>query len=798
MHFGRNTLAKVSFGEWLKRRRKAEGLTQEQLAQQASCSTINLRKIEAEDRRPSGQIVERLAEIFNIPQNEQASFLRFARGDWKAAPSLESEDAPWRVSTTSPRFNLPASLTSLIGREDEIKALREYLSNPAIRLITLTGPPGIGKTSLSLEVARESMSDFADGVFFVPLAPLEDLSLLLPTVIQSLGFVETGRKSSMQLLKDGVADKHMLLVLDNLEHIIEAVAPIVAGLLASCSHLKILTTSREALRVPGEWLYPVPILNVPSPNEVQSLQKEEGISEFTALTLFAERARAARPDFAINADNIQAVAFICAQLDGLPLAIELIAARIRWMTPKALSERMSDEFTLYADGMRAVSVRQKTLHNAIRWSYGLLSDAEQKLFARLSVFVGGFTLDAAESIFARTMMEKSISELTVALSDKSLLQRTFDHKAQSEARFGMLVTIQMFARDQLKSTGEESEVRNWHLAYFLDLAEAGDPHMSGHGLLEWLPRLQADMDNFRAALEWSFASQTNTEKSLRLVNALFPFWRVRSDFHEAQLWLDRALNLPGAERYSTAYAKALLGLGLLKLISGYDPQAAEPLLAQSVRLTRESGDSLILAEALDFLGLAHAFQRKFDQAHPLLEESQLLFRTKNYRKGLALTNWHLGWLADAEGHQTAALQFSKQALTLFQEVGDILRQSILLRTMGSLLFEAGEWKQGSAMLRQALSKAYQLGSKLEMGHAFLDLSLAEGRQSRFKRAAQFLWTAQNLYIICGAQGHILDLEKELGQLRTHLDPPQLDAVLEEAQSWTLDEAIQYALEDSSS
>lgn len=783
-------MAEVSFGEWLKRRRKAEGMTQEQLAVQVSCSTINLRKIESEERRPSAQIVERLAEIFNISQDEQATFLRFARGDWKSAPQEMIDGTPWRRSSTVPPANLPISLSSLIGREQDVALLYEYLSRTDIRLVTLIGPPGIGKTRLSLEAARKALPDFLDGVYFVEFAPLDDIALIASTVAQTLGYVGVKNLSANEQLREGIGDKQMLLVLDNCEHLIEGIASLASDLLSSCSQLKILTTSRESLRIPGEWQYLVPALNGPNENSMMDIATA---SAFPALTLFVERARAVRSDFTLNADNLQPVASICAQLDGLPLAIELIAARVRLMSPQSLLAKMNDQFVLSADGMRALSTRQKTLNNAIDWSYNLLSHEEQNLFGRLSVFSGGFTLEAAEAIFSRTITEKSVPDLVASLLDKSLLQRTVEAEARGENRFSMLVTIQKFALDRLRDMGEESEVRQWHFDYFLRLAEVGEPHMSGRGQLEWLPRLQAEMDNFRAAFEWNLARQSDTEKSLRLANALLPFWRIRSDYHEAQHWLGILLNLQEVEHFPEAYARAMLNLGTLKLIY-VDAKAAEPLLLQCILLARTLEDNRILAEALDFLGLTYSFQTKFEQAHTLLEESQSIFRATNDRKGLALTNWHLGWLVGAEGHNTAAFGFFNQALILFQEVGDIFRQSILFRSIGRYLVESGEWQQGNGMLRQALSAAHLVGSKLEMGTAFWGLSAAEEQQNNLRKAAQLLWTAQKLYRACGAQSNITDVEQELERLRLHLDQATLEAAIEQAQTWTIEQAIAYALE----
>jgi predicted ATPase/transcriptional regulator with XRE-family HTH domain len=785
-------LTEISFGEWLKRRRKAAGLTQEQLAQQVTCSTITLRKIEAEERRPSAQIVERLAEIFNIPPNEQTSFLRFARGDWRSAPGEVIEDAPWHASTTSHRSNLPTSLTSLIERGSDIAVVREYLSSVDIRLINLIGPPGIGKTRLSVEVAHEVLHDFPDGVFFVALAPLEDPSLIASTIVQALGFVERKNQPFLKRLQDGIGDKQMLIVLDNVEHLIEGIATLVSNLLSACPRLKILATSREALRVPGEWLYSVPVLNTPTETQLQSMNMEE-ISKYAAVTLFAERARAVRSDFTLNAENIQPVASICAQLDGLPLAIELIAARVRLMSPQFLLAKMNDQFVLSANGMRAPSTRQKTLNNAIGWSYNLLSDEEQKMFARLSVFSGGFTLEAAEAIFSRTFTNKSISDLIASLLDKSLLQRTFDEGGES--RFTMLVTIQQFALDHLQQMGEESEARDRHLDYYLDLAEAGEPHMHGHGQVEWLARLQADMDNFRAAFEWNLAQQRNVEKSLRLAIALGSFWRIRSDFHEAQHWLEIVLSLDEAEHYPNAYAKAMLIMGIFQMMY-VSPEVGEPLLSQSVMLARRLDDNHILGEALDYLGLTLAFQKKYDQAHTLLEESQMLFDASNDKKGIALTKWHLGWIFEDEGNPTTGFELIKQALTLLEELGDIHRQSILLRSIGWHLLEAGDFKQGSATLRRALSAAYKVGSKLEVGNTFMDLAFLEEQQMNFAKSVQFLWTAQKLYLACGAQDHVPDFEQKLDRFRAHLDLGTFETAVTQAQTWTIEQAITYALEHS--
>jgi predicted ATPase/DNA-binding XRE family transcriptional regulator len=754
-------LAKLSsFGEWLRRQRKAGGWTQEQLAQQLSCSTITLRKIEAEERHPSAQIVERLAEIFTVPPNERTAFLRFARGDWQSAPAEGIEDAPWRLSTKSPRSNLPAPPTALIGREQEISDLREYISNPYTRLITLIGPPGVGKTRLSIEAAREVLSDFAHGVFFVALAPLQDPNLIASTISQTLGFRETQNQSALERLKFAIGDKQIFVVIDNVEHLIEGTATLVSDLLSACPHLKILTTSREALRVPGEWLYPVPPLDVPEENVSSDV---ETASHFAGLRLFAERARAVRPDFTLNAQNIQTVTSICTQLDGLPLAIELIAARTRLMSPESLLERLDDQFTLYADGMRAIPARQKTLHNAIAWSYKLLSIEEQELFIRLSVFSGGFTLEAAESIFSQTGTNKPVSELITLLLDKSLLQRVSDREARGGPRFSTLVTIQQFALERLRQMRAETETRDWHLAYFLDFAEQADQHLHGPEQVEWMDRLEMDLDNLRAALAWAM-DKSLAEPALRLAGALGTFWSLRAYWLEGARWLDQALSKKWQEtnklekaararaqyqranlaheldemdvmkasaesalalcqevedRWGMAYSRALIAQYLFRI--GED-KTSKPLYEQSLNEFRSLGDAW--GEALVSGWLTRLFWLGTRaEYHEMRQQSIACARRSGDRDLLA--RWLLDYASDhiAERNWDQAEDMLQEAEQLFMEMGSPFGVHWTHFHCAQIFLGRGDYERAKLQTKQCIEYLFQVGEKNQQALAlgFLEL-----------------------------------------------------------------------------
>ena len=678
-------MTELAFGEWLKRQRMGRGLTREQLAHQIGCAVVTLRKIEAEERRPSPQIVERLAEILEISKSERINFLKYARGDWSQARGENIQETPWQAST-SPRTNLPAPLTSFIGRAKEQKEVIELIGKN--RLVTLIGPPGIGKTRLSIEAARQLLADFPDGIFFVELAPLDEPSLIAPTTLQALGYVESKKLSADKQLMQGIGDKRILIVLDNCEHLIQDAAAFASQLLSACPYLKILATSRESVRVTGEWLFAVPMLPVP---EADSSIPVENVPEFAAVVLFAERARAVHSNFTLDTNNLQSVVSICARLDGLPLAIELIAAQMRLHSAQSLLERLNDQFILSTEGVRDAPSRQISLRYAIGWSYKSLTPDEQRLFANLSVFSGGFTLSAVEGIFSSYFAEISISALITSLLDKNLLQRSTN--SPGEVRLTMLVTIQQFALDCLQQLGDETEVRNWHLSYFLDLAERADQQIHGPAQGAWMDRLDMELDNFRTALNWSLAGQ-QTEKILRLLAALGWNWLVRWSPSEYRNWLDHIRTLPELDNHPETYAQILNTAVHQEWVAG-NFSDARAFVEESKEIWQELGTTgeRGLAEALYLSGMIPLMEGNYVEAASYFEQSLGLYQKCGDRWGMAMAKFLLGNVTLWNEEEASTLRWLTQSFDLFDELGDPWGIARVSQRLGELFLKQGSYEK---------------------------------------------------------------------------------------------------------
>ncbi len=484
--------------------------------------------------------------------------------------------------------NLPVQLTPLIGREREVLQISALLRRPDVRLVTLTGTGGIGKTRLGMQVATELLDEFADGACFVPLAAVSDPPVVIPTIAHLLGLehqqaVQRLPDEHMEYLKAFLRDKHLLLLLDNFEQVVSA-APELAEILVECPRLKMLVTSRAVLRIQGEYEFPVPPLALPSRTQ---LPEDDDLSRYAAVALFLERALAIKPDLVVTKANMQAIAAICAHLDGLPLAIELAAARVKLLPPRALLERLTRRLEVLTGGAQNVSVRQQTLRDTLAWSYNLLDREEQQLFRRLSVFVSGCTLEAIESI-CRIFADgaQQVLDIVTSLIDKSMLHQI--EQEEKEPRLVMLETIREYGLEVLAASGEEEIARRAHAAFYLSLAERVEPELGGAQQAIWLERLEREHDNLQAALRWSLAqgqAARDMTLALRLGGALRRFWLVRGYWREGQNLLERALAVRGKVA-AAVRAKALIAAANLA-VTRSDYERAAALCQESLALCRE-------------------------------------------------------------------------------------------------------------------------------------------------------------------------------------------------------------------
>lgn len=548
-------MAEVSFGEWLKRRRGAEGWTQEQLAQKIHCSTSALRKFESEERRPSTDVVEQLAEIFNVPREERLSFLHFARGDWQAIGSKGPEASPWQVSETALQSNLPSPISSFVGRDKEQVEVIHLLKKN--RLVTLSGPGGIGKTRLALQVGQQLLHDFPDGVWFVPLDSLSD-PLHVPQTVASVFDVREGTNQQViETLKNVLRRKTLLLILDNCEHLLDACAQLITTLLAYCPNLRILTTSREILNMEGEATYY--LLSLSLPEESASPVK---LAEYESIQLFIERARLAQSTFHLTEENARAVADISHKVDGIPLAIELTAACVNVLTVEEISKQLQSSFVILANDHRTKLPRHQTLQASLDWSWSLLTDAERSFLRQLSVFAGGWTLEAAGSV-----CDGNALRLMSALVQKSLVK--VKQESEHETRYYFHEIVRQYAREKLLEAGENEAVRDKHLAYFVKLVEQTEPELYRSNQVFWAKQLDRELDNIYLAVEWSLTN--NIELGLRLIVSWVGYWGDRGNIRMIRARLAQLL-----ENYSeqdALHARALVIYGNLLGITGDHTQA---------------------------------------------------------------------------------------------------------------------------------------------------------------------------------------------------------------------------------
>ncbi len=616
--------------------------------------------------------------------------------------------------------NLPVQPTPLIGREKEVAIVGQLLRREDVRLVTLTGPGGTGKTRLALQVAAELGDLFADGIYFVDLGPVSDPTLVIPTITQTLGLREERGRSPLECLLEALRQKRMLLLLDNFEQVIGAAVE-VADLLAACLQLKTMVTSREVLRVRAEREFAVPPLTLPDSVQMPDLAV---LMQSEAIALFLQRAQAVTPDFQLTEMNAPAVVEIARRLDGLPLAIELAAARMKLLSPQALLARLSQPLQLLTSGARDVAARQQTLRNTIKWSYNLLDAQEQELFRRLSVFVGGCMLEAVEAVYGalgdRTDL---ILDIVASLVDKSLLQRKERGKGE-EPRFGMLETIREYGLECLSASGEMEMVRKAHAVYFVALAErAGREELAASDYDVWLDRLEQEHDNLRAAMQWSLEEmESRKEIALRLGGALRSFWYSRGYLSEGLDFLERTL-VGSDEVEMPVRAVALYAAARLYEVRG-DYDRAEPFLKKTLALYRELGDPARMAYALHLQADIAWRRGNLDMARSVAEESFAVFRELGDKGAIAGLLLHLGALAADQGEYARALELLKESLAINRELGD--KSSIadsLFNLARANFFSGNELAAAHALLEESLALFRQSGDKESIAYCLCLLGL---------------------------------------------------------------------------
>lgn len=636
------------------------------------------------------------------------------------------------------------------------------------RLVTLTGAGGVGKTRLALRVATDLVPHYRDGVWLVELAPLSDASLLPDAVAQALRLRGRRGHPTAELLREHLGPRSLLLVLDNCEHLVRACAQLAQELLRACPRLRVLATSREALSLLGEATFLVPSLSLSDPTHPAALAQSE------AVRLFADRAAAALPAFRLADQNVGAVLQICRRLDGVPLAIELAAARAGVLSVAEIAARLDDRFRLLAAGNRAAVPRQQTLRATVDWSHDLLSPAERVLFRRLAVFAGGWTLDAAEVVCAGDGLEPAdVLDLLAALAAKSLVLA----EAQPAAtRYRLLETLRQYAEERLKEAGEAAAVQRRHARFFLSLAEAAEPRLWGPEQVGWLDRLEREHDNLRAALRWC-AEAGEAEVALRLAAALWRFWDVRGHLAEGSRWLQAVLQAAPAP--TAAHAQALLGLGFLArdrgdhpgavalaeqslavfraagheqgagralaflgdVVRASDPARSAALLEEALAALRAGGDELHAAYVLLNLALTSEARGDAWRVRALLEESLSLFRRLGDRTGIAWAVGMLGSLAASEGDDRRAEAFYAESLSNARAIGDRRVLAWIVGLLGDLERRAGRWEQAGAHLRESLSIARELGDAREIAENLGRLAALAHARGQHARAARLVGAA---------------------------------------------------------
>jgi predicted ATPase/serine/threonine protein kinase len=751
------------------------------------------------------------------------------QGSASSSPSGQAQSASQAAAAAASHAtpnNLPAQPTPLIGREDELADILQLLKRKGVRLLTLTGPGGAGKTRLGVEAATNLLEEFSDGVFFVALSSINAPELVASALAQTLSLKQSGGASLLEALSKKLRGMRALLLMDNFEQVLAA-APLLAELLTSCPQLKILATSRAALHLRGEQEFEVPPLALPDLAEAASA---ETLARYSAIALFVERASAIQPDFALTDENARAVAEVCIRLDGLPLAIELVAARLKLLSPADMLARLEHRLSLLTGGARDLPARQQTMRRTIGWSYDLLSESEKKLFRRLSVFTGGCTLTAAEAICGDEPGVDVLDGLA-SLVDKSMLRQ--NGQANKEKRFKMLETLREFGREQLLASPEAESLQRRHAVYFLELVERAEPLLTGPEQVVWLERLENEHNNLRAALRWSKESG-EIELGLRMAGTLWRFWEVRGHQTEGRDWLvsllaesERAsrlvrarafLRAGGLERDHGNYAQAreLLGKGLALYqelgdkwgvaasLNGLGDMAHQQVnyteatarYEEALRLFKEIDNKQAVSYVLNNLGNVARDQGDYERAAEIHGEALTLFRNLGDKRALATSLYNLGEVAQYSGDYERARELQHESLILKREVGDKRGIMFSLANLGDIARYQGDYKRAAAFYEESLTLCREIGDKRGVTFCLEGLAGVACTQDDYERAARLFGAAEALREAIGSPLPVVeraDYERNLGRVRAGLSEATFADLWARGHEMNLERAIAYAL-----
>jgi predicted ATPase len=728
----------------------------------------------AEHGLPQGVALQSLGphRLKDLARPEQVSQLTIE--------GLAAEFPPIRSLGTP--TNLPVERTSFVGREREVARVKELLRGPG--LLTLTGAGGSGKTRLALQAARELLDDYPAGVFFVALEAITDPLLVPSAIAVSVGARSEGARPTLDILRDHVRDLEMLLVVDNFEQVLGA-APVVSDLLAAAPRMRILVTSREPLHVSGEQELAVPPLSLPDPGD-----PTDRITQSESVGLFVQRAAAVEAGFRVTDENAPAIAEICRRLDGLPLAIELAASRVKLLSPQSMLERLEDRLGLLSSGPVDLPERQRTLRGAIAWSHDLLDETERAVFRRLSVFAGGWTLEAAEAVANPGGELGDLFGALGSLVDKSLVTTTTP--LTGAVRFGMLTTIRDFGAEQLEAAGEAAGTRRRHAAFFLDAAELAAPHLRRVDQKRWLDELELEHDNLRAALRHVIDAGDH-RSGARLVAALWRFWHLHAHLGQGRRWSEEVLTLPGlAERTGDRIA-ALTAFGGMAYWQA-DVPAYRAAYEEALAIARELGDRREEVEQIYNLSFAHASQGEMPEAIALVEQAKAMYEELGIRRGVADTMWILGIIARLMGDLDRSKELAEEAVRLHREEGDRFGTSVGLYALGRVVFEEGDVAAARTHLLEALDYDEAVGSRTGMAVIFDNLAAHASQTGDHLRALRLAGAAQASKDAAGGQAPppLIDIPDLRAAALETLGEDAVAAAWEEGRAMPLEQALSYA------